>query len=57
MNIHADVRVIHYGPVWGKRRKNGESFSACGAGSTLSRHVPWVTCQACKVIHSAEGKR
>jgi hypothetical protein len=45
--------LVHYGPVWSKRREPGESFAACdhehdGRSRELTTHVPWVTCPACK---------
>lgn len=44
--------AVHYGPVWNRSRKSGDTFAACGeiAGSsaTLTTHLPWVTCQRCK---------
>jgi hypothetical protein len=45
--------LVHYGPVWRKRRNPGESHAACdvpddGRSRELTTHVPWVTCQACK---------
>ena len=43
---------VHYGPVWGKPRGQ-QTFAACGnesdgRSSTLTTHMPWVTCSACK---------
>lgn len=43
--------VIHYGPMWFKRRaEHFNSFAACDAGppNVMSTHKPWVTCEACK---------
>lgn len=45
--------VVHYGPVWSKRRQGGESFAACDAANDesatqMTTHVPWVTCGKCK---------
>ena len=44
--------VVHYGPVWQKPRDR-QTFAACGTesagrSSTLTTHMPWVTCSACK---------
>lgn len=43
---------VHYGPVWNKKREIGETFAACNgdteSSATLTKHVPWVTCSACK---------
>lgn len=43
---------VHYGPVWNKKREIGETFAACDGDTeshaTLTTHVPWVTCAACK---------
>lgn len=42
---------IHYGPVWSKPRKDGESFAACDTAdgiACLTTHLPWVTCPDCK---------
>ncbi len=45
--------LIHYGPVWNRPRKSGDTFAVCGTesdgrSSTLTTHMPWVTCSACK---------
>jgi hypothetical protein len=45
--------VVHYGPIWSKRRESGESFAACDNANdsphaTLTTHAPWVTCSECK---------
>lgn len=52
--------VVHYGPVWNKKREIGETFAACngdnGSHATLTTHKPWVTCSACKEILSEGGK-
>ena len=53
--------TIHYGPVWNKPRKSGESFSACDSVDTshtacLTTHQPWVTCPDCKAILSSANE-
>lgn len=45
--------LVHYGPVWSKRRDPGESLAACdvendGRSRELTTHAPWVTCPKCK---------
>lgn len=52
--------VVHYGPVWSKPRKSGESFAACEAANEspdaiLTTHMPWVTCRACRELSSEVG--
>ena len=54
--------VMHYGPVWNKARKSGESFAACdtaneSSSATLTTHLPWVTCSACKRIAAEQSRR
>lgn len=49
--------LVHYGPVWTKRREPGESFAACDlseTSGTLTTHVPWVTCPKCKEFMEAQ---
>ena len=55
-----EFSAVHYGPVWSKPRKSGDSFAACANDEdhgTLTTHWPWVTCPACKALSpsSSEG--
>lgn len=48
---------MHYGPVWSKPRRSGDSFAACNVpgGATLTTHSPWVTCPDCLAYLAASS--
>jgi len=55
---NSSKEVIHYGPVWGRHRRLGESFSLCNVddeAAMLSTHEPMVTCETCLAMLGKPG--